>query len=62
MEENCGCQGLNWTVETRTARGGVMSSIIFLFTNIIRMIRSRRMRWVGHVECMGEIREAYKNF
>jgi predicted ATP-dependent Lon-type protease len=27
--------------------------------NIIRMIKSR-MRWVGHVACMGEVRYAYK--
>jgi hypothetical protein len=28
--------------------------------NIIRMIKSRRFRWAGHVACMGEIRNAYK--
>jgi hypothetical protein len=28
-------------------------------TNIIRVIKSR-MRWVGHVTCMGEMRNAYK--
>jgi hypothetical protein len=27
--------------------------------NIIRMIKSRRMRWVGHVVRMGEKRNAY---
>jgi hypothetical protein len=27
---------------------------------IIRMIKSRRMRWLGHVACMGEVRNAYK--
>jgi hypothetical protein len=26
----------------------------------IRVIKSRRMRWVGHVTCMGERRNAYK--
>ena len=25
--------------------------------NIVRVIKSRRMRWVGHVACMGEKRE-----
>jgi hypothetical protein len=25
------------------------------------MIKSRRMRWVGHVACMGEGRGAYRN-
>jgi hypothetical protein len=28
--------------------------------NIIRVIKSRRMRWVGHVACMGEGRGAYR--
>jgi hypothetical protein len=27
--------------------------------NIIRVIKSRRMRWAGHVTHMGEIRNAY---
>jgi hypothetical protein len=27
---------------------------------IIRMIKSRRMRWAGHVERMGEKRNAYR--
>jgi hypothetical protein len=28
--------------------------------NIIRMIKSRRMRWAGHVARMGETRTAYR--
>jgi hypothetical protein len=28
--------------------------------NIIRMIKSRRMRWAGHVTPMGETRNAYR--
>jgi hypothetical protein len=28
--------------------------------NIIRQMKSRRMRWAGHVACMGEEREVYK--
>jgi hypothetical protein len=28
--------------------------------NIIRMIKSRRMRWTGHVARMGEKRNAYR--
>jgi transcription termination factor 2 len=28
--------------------------------NIIRMIKSRRMRWAGHVARMGETRSAYR--
>jgi hypothetical protein len=27
--------------------------------NIVRVIKSRRMRWAGHVACMGEGRLAY---
>jgi hypothetical protein len=29
--------------------------------NMIRVIKSRRMRWAGHVACMGEGRGAYRN-
>jgi hypothetical protein len=28
--------------------------------NIIRMIKSRRMRWAGHVARMGEVKNAYR--
>jgi hypothetical protein len=28
--------------------------------NIVRMIKSRRMRWAGHVACMGERKHIYK--
>jgi hypothetical protein len=28
--------------------------------NIIRMVKSRRMRWAGHVACVGEMRNAHK--
>jgi hypothetical protein len=28
--------------------------------NIVRVIKSGRMRWVGHVACMGEGRGAYR--
>jgi hypothetical protein len=28
--------------------------------NIIRVIKSRRMRWAGYVACMGEGRGAYR--
>jgi hypothetical protein len=28
--------------------------------NIIRQIKSRRIRWTGHVACMGEERKVYK--
>jgi hypothetical protein len=28
--------------------------------DIIRQVKSRRMRWAGHVACMGEERKVYK--
>jgi len=28
--------------------------------NIVRVIKSRRMRWAGHVACMGEERRVYR--
>ena len=28
--------------------------------NIVRLIKSRRMRWAGHVACMGERRDVYR--
>jgi len=28
--------------------------------NIVRVIKSRRMRWAGHVACMGERRDVYR--
>jgi hypothetical protein len=33
---------------------------LYYSPNIIRMIKSRRMVWEGYVECMGEMRNAYK--
>jgi hypothetical protein len=33
---------------------------LYLSPNIIWVIKSRRMRWVGHVACMGEKRDAYR--
>jgi hypothetical protein len=32
---------------------------LYFSPNIIRMIKSRRMRWAGHVARMGETRNAY---
>jgi hypothetical protein len=34
--------------------------ILFSSPNITRQIKSRRMRWVGHVACMGEERNVWK--
>jgi hypothetical protein len=34
--------------------------ILYSSRNIIRQIKSRRMRWAGHVACMGQERKLYK--
>jgi hypothetical protein len=33
---------------------------LYIAPNIIREIKSRRLRWPGHVAHMGEVRNAYK--
>ena len=33
---------------------------LYTSPNIVRVIKSRRMRWAGHVACMGEERGAYR--
>jgi hypothetical protein len=33
---------------------------LYSWPNIIRMIKSRRMKWAGHVALMGEKRNAYR--
>jgi hypothetical protein len=33
---------------------------LYSSTDIIRQIKSRRMRWAGHVACMGEGRNVYR--
>ena len=33
---------------------------LYSSSNIVWVIKSRRMRWVGHVACMGEEREVYR--
>jgi hypothetical protein len=33
---------------------------LYFSPNIVRMIKSRRMRWAGHVACMGEGRGVYR--
>jgi hypothetical protein len=34
--------------------------ILYSSPNIISQIKSRKMRWVGHVACMGEKRKMYR--
>jgi hypothetical protein len=40
----------------------VESHNLYAATNIIRVIRSRRLRWEGHVARMGEKKDTYKIF
>jgi len=35
--------------------------ILYASPNVVRVIKSRRMRWAGHVEHMGGMRNTYKN-
>jgi hypothetical protein len=32
---------------------------LYSLSNLVRVIKARRMRWVGHVACMGEGRVVY---
>jgi hypothetical protein len=34
--------------------------ILYLSPNIIRQLKSRGMKWVGHVACMGGERKVYR--
>jgi hypothetical protein len=35
---------------------------LYCSTDIVRVMKSRRMRWTGHVMCMGESRYVYKGY
>jgi hypothetical protein len=35
---------------------------LYISPNIIRVMKSRRMRWAGHIVCIGELRNAFKIF
>jgi hypothetical protein len=45
--------------EWRTFYGGELHNL-YLSRNIIRQIKSRKMRWAGPVECTGLVRKVYK--
>jgi hypothetical protein len=34
--------------------------VLYSSPNTVRVVKSRRMRWVGHVACMGEGRGVYR--
>ena len=44
------------TVEWRKLRNEELN-VLYSSRIIVRMIKSRRMRWAGHVACMGERRD-----
>jgi len=50
------CQRGSVVVETIARDGNYQHCILILYTapNIVRVIKSRRMRWAGHVARMGE--------
>jgi hypothetical protein len=56
----------NWVVRRDEVRGGWRElhneelHNLFTYPSIIRMIKSRRMRWAGHVAGMGAKRNAYR--
>jgi hypothetical protein len=62
----------NWVLRRIFGRGGMKWQeggencitrnfvICSLQESIIRIIKSRRMRWTGHVERMGEKRNSYR--
>ena len=34
--------------------------VLYFLPNIVRVVKSKRMRWVGHVACMGEERGVHR--
>jgi hypothetical protein len=47
------------TVEWRKLHSEELHNL-YSSPNIIRQIKARRMRWVGHVACVGKYRKLYK--
>ena len=47
------------TVEWRKLHNEELNNL-YSSPNIVRVIKSRRMRWAGHVACMGEGRVVYR--
>jgi hypothetical protein len=47
------------TVEWRTLHSGELHNV-YSIPSIIRHVKSTRMRWAGHVACMGEGRKMYR--
>jgi hypothetical protein len=47
------------TGEWRKLHNEELNDLYFLL-NIVRVVKSRRMRWTGHVACMGEDRSVHR--
>jgi len=45
--------------EWRRMHNGELNDL-YSSSNIVQVIKSRRMRWAGHVACMGEERRVYR--
>jgi hypothetical protein len=58
------CHIIGWTKEGGSARGSRLHNEEFLnsytSSHVIRVIKSRRIRWVAHAAHMGEMRNVYK--
>jgi hypothetical protein len=39
---------------------GILISQLYSSPNIVRVVKSRRLRWAGHVACMGQGRGVYR--
>jgi hypothetical protein len=54
-------EGRKWqeAEEVCIMRSFINPTLNHILPNIIRLIKSRRMRWAGHVACMGEVRNLY---
>jgi hypothetical protein len=54
-----GCKRVEVMGEWRKLHSGELHNL-YSSPDIIRQIISRRMRWVGHVACMGKRRNVYR--
>jgi hypothetical protein len=66
LDRRVGCVGKNMGIERSWKRSREWSKIhnkeltdLYFLPNIIQVIKSRRMRWAGHVVRMGDRRGAY---